>query len=86
MSGGTLQKSGNVKRIVFAGQVTAQRAIYTMIARVPLTYTPQNRAITKAVWLNNLIIGYISFTNGEIKIQPTEELNNITIYIDETYI
>ncbi len=86
MSGGTLQKSGNVKRIVFAGQVTAQRAIYTMIARVPLAYTPQNRAITKAVWLNNLIIGYINFTNGEIKIQPTEELNNITIYIDETYI
>lgn len=86
MSGGILQKTGNVKRIVFAGQVTAPKNIYTTIITVPLEYDPKNRAITKAIWFNNLMIGYLSFTNGEVKIQPNQELNNTTIYIDETYI
>lgn len=86
MSGGSVQKSGNLKRIVIAGQVTCPHSVYTQIASMPFEYAPKGRALTKGIWLTNILIGYINISGGEIKINPTTTLNNATIYIDETYI
>lgn len=86
MSWGYIQKTGNVKRIVISGQVTCPQSVYTQIASMPFEFAPLGHSLAKGTWLTNLLIGYINISGEEISINPTTNLNNATIYIDETYI